>query len=278
MANKGKCFIVMPITTPEPLLEVYRDGEDHFKHVLTCLLGPAVEKAGYTPLPPEAKGSDLIHAEIIKNLETAEIVLCDMSSLNPNVFFELGIRTSLNKPVCIVKDDLTTEVPFDASIIHYHQYTSSIEPWELPKEIENIANHILESTKRSNDTNEMWKYLGLRSEAQAYKSENADTAKMDYMMLKIDALSNNLESLSNRVGFKGIRTPDMGPRTQESVNDFIINNFPKSALLQSITSNPPSNEVNIHHRGVIDDNIKMGMTKFISNHYAIKLNFINDQV
>lgn len=278
MANKGQCFIVMPITTPEPLLTVYRDGEDHFKHVLTCLLIPAVEKAGYTPLPPEAKGSDLIQAEIINNLETAEIILCDMSSLNPNVFFELGIRTSLNRPVCIVKDDLTAEVPFDASIINYHQYTSSIEPWELPREIEDISNHILESAKRSNGTNEMWKYLGLHSEAQAYKSESADISKMDYMMLKIDALSNNLESLSDRVGFPRRRTPNMDSDRYDKVHNFIINTLPKSALLQSINSSPSSNEVNIHYLGVVEDNVKMGMTKFIVNNYAIKVNFISDEV
>jgi len=45
----------------------------------------------------------LIHAEIIRNIENADLVLCDMSCLNPNVFFEFGIRTSLNKPVSVVK-------------------------------------------------------------------------------------------------------------------------------------------------------------------------------
>ncbi|MFC1984259.1 hypothetical protein ACFLVO_04550, partial [Chloroflexota bacterium] len=95
---------------------------------------PAVEKAGYTPVPPQAKGADLIHAEIIKNLESANIVLCDMSSLSANVFFELGIRTALNKPVCIVKDELTPKVPFDTAILNYYEYKCALDPWELPKE------------------------------------------------------------------------------------------------------------------------------------------------
>ena len=56
-------------------------------------------------MPPTASGSDLIHAKIIKNLETADLVLCDMSALNPNVFFEFGMRTALNKPAL---DDATT--------------------------------------------------------------------------------------------------------------------------------------------------------------------------
>ena len=60
------CFITMPIATPEPFVEKYRDGADHFKHVLDHLLIPSVEKAGYQPRPPKAKGSDLIHVGIIR--------------------------------------------------------------------------------------------------------------------------------------------------------------------------------------------------------------------
>ena len=128
--TKKTCFIIMPITTPDSFVEIYRDGKDHFKHVLECLFIPAVEKAGFEAIPPIAKGSDLIHAEIIKNLETADLVLCDMSCLNPNVFFEFGIRTSLNKPVSVVKDELTVNVPFDTGILNNKEYDSKLDTWE----------------------------------------------------------------------------------------------------------------------------------------------------
>ena len=93
------CFIIMPITTPEHLVDQYKEDSDHFLHVLEHLFIPAVEKTGYTPVPPSATGSDLIQAEIISQLENADHVLCDISTLNPNVFFELGIRTAVEKPV-----------------------------------------------------------------------------------------------------------------------------------------------------------------------------------
>lgn len=41
-------------------------------------------------------------------VEEADMVLCDMSRLNANVFFELGIRTALDRPAALVKDDQTT--------------------------------------------------------------------------------------------------------------------------------------------------------------------------
>lgn len=76
----------MPITTPEHLIQQYDNDKDHFEHVLNHLFIPAIEGANLKPIPPVMKGSDNIQAEIIKNLETADLVLCDISTHNPNVF------------------------------------------------------------------------------------------------------------------------------------------------------------------------------------------------
>lgn len=97
---KEKCFIIAPISTQAERAVLYLNDPDHCEYVIEHLLVPAVEKAGFEPVKPKAKGANLIHAEIVKNLQTAALVLCDMSGLNPNVFFELGIRTAMNKPIC----------------------------------------------------------------------------------------------------------------------------------------------------------------------------------
>lgn len=72
---KTDCFIMMPITTPDQFLPRYRNDPSHFTHVLECLFIPAIEKAGFNPVPPKVKGSGVIHADIIKKLETKEFVL-----------------------------------------------------------------------------------------------------------------------------------------------------------------------------------------------------------
>ncbi len=105
-----KCFVIMPITMPEHLVSNYRDDPEHFIHVYECLFEPAIKEAGYEPLSPSSKGSEIIQADIIRNLEDSDLVLCDISILNPNVFFELGVRTALNKPVCLVRDQLTADI------------------------------------------------------------------------------------------------------------------------------------------------------------------------
>lgn len=134
--SKENCFIIMPITTPTLLVEKYNDDEEHFSHVLVHLFIPAVVGAGFKPIPPKAVGSNIIQADIIKQLSDCELVLCDMSIFNPNVFYEFGIRTALNKPVALVVDDKTKPIPFDSSMLNCHEYDSSLTPWILERERE----------------------------------------------------------------------------------------------------------------------------------------------
>lgn len=90
-AGHKTCFVAMSVTTPIPYAEDLRDA-DHFGHVLKHLFTPALEQAGYTVIPPKMLGAALIHAEIIRQLEQADLVLADLSHHNPNVFlnWELG--------------------------------------------------------------------------------------------------------------------------------------------------------------------------------------------
>ena len=69
MADKKKtCFVIMPISVHGDQLNDYRGDKEHFIHVLAHLFAPAIESINYELIPPNAKGADLIHAEIIKNL------------------------------------------------------------------------------------------------------------------------------------------------------------------------------------------------------------------
>jgi hypothetical protein len=182
----------MPISTPENWLIHYSNDKDHFEHVLEHLLIPSLEKVDLEPISPITKGSELIHGEIIKNIEIADLVICDMSTLNPNVFFELGIRTALNKPICLIKDDVTPKIPFDTSIINNHEYLSALNPWTLDEEINAIANHIEESLKRNEDTNSLWKYFSLSSTAHPVEPEKGIDGRIDFLTMQIEALRNQL--------------------------------------------------------------------------------------
>jgi hypothetical protein len=234
MPEQKNCFIIMPLTTPDTMFDKYRDGKDHFKHVLDCLFVPSIKQAGYNPIPPIAKGSDLIHADIINNLETADIILCDMSCLNPNVFFEFGIRTSLNKPVCVVKDELTQKVPFDTGILNYQEYQSSIDPWLIEAEIKRISDHIKTSVERSKGENTLWKYFGLKTEAAAYRGEIGADDKLEYLTMQIDSMREKIDTLAKRPRKREHDFPEYRETSIAAIVEAVMTVIPPTARLSSI--------------------------------------------
>jgi hypothetical protein len=181
------CFIAMPISTASP--SIYGDDQSHFMHVLDHLFVPAIKAAGFDPVKPMAEGSDLIHAEIIRNIEQADLLLCDMSALNPNVFFELGIRTALNKPVCIVKDNLTPKVPFDTGILNHLEYISSLSVWTLDEQIRALAQHVSRSAERSSGRNSLWRYFGLSTSGELTHVPPTDSDRIDLLSQRIEGLA-----------------------------------------------------------------------------------------
>ena len=85
--ENNTCFVIMPISD----CEGYESG--HFLRVYEDIIKPAVERSGYTPQrADETKNSNLIQLDILKKLIDAPIAICDLSTRNPNVLFELGIR------------------------------------------------------------------------------------------------------------------------------------------------------------------------------------------
>lgn len=270
MADKT-CFVIMPITTPEPYLDRYRDDTEHFKHVLQCLFIPSVEKADYKPIPPIAKGSDLIHAEIINNLEQSDLVLCDMSCLNPNVFFEFGIRTSLNRPVCVVKDEHTKRVPFDTGILNHLEYRSTMEPWELSQEIEKLAEHVRMSHERSKGENSLWKYFGLRTEARAYEGETGTETKLDYLTMQMESLQKQMGALGRtKVLSNEVASYD------NSINEIALRIrrfFPRNVRLITTNFNHTENTIIFYYRGNLSEEDMIDITNFVLQRYGMKAEF-----
>lgn len=277
MADIKECFIIMPLTVPEHMMPFYRDGQEHFSHVLDYLFIPAIKKAGYSPKPPIAKGADFIHKEIIKNLETADIVLCDMSCLNPNVFFEYGIRTALNKPVCVVKDNKVMKVPFDTVVLNYHEYDSALEPWKLDIEKEKLTEHIKISVERSKGENPLWKDFGMKFEAVPAKFENTADAKLDYIRLQIDSLGQRLSEFAGSVEHKGVSPDASKEQIKTPDNDVIFNEIqrqaPKGIDLDTISFFTGKTHVKISYRGIWSVEDQKRLALFLKRTFGFTVEF-----
>lgn len=129
------CGIIMPISS----MEGY--DEEHWKYVKEMICDAAV-KAGFTPrLVSDSEYSGIIQGDIVKNLYSDQIVVCDVSGRNPNVMFELGMRLAFNKATIIIKDDCTP-YSFDTSPVEHIGYQKNLNYVEIKKFIENLSEKI----------------------------------------------------------------------------------------------------------------------------------------
>lgn len=124
--NKEKnCFIIMPIAD----VDGYPQG--HFKHVYENIIAPACDLAGYkAQRADEVKASNLIHLDILNKLIEAPIAICDLSTRNPNVLFELGIRQAFDKPVVLIQEKGTPRI-FDIAPLRYLEYSKEMKYHEV---------------------------------------------------------------------------------------------------------------------------------------------------
>ena len=86
----------------------------------------------------------LINVQMINDLLNAELVIADLSLLNPNAFYEIGIRHMTEKP--IIHMQLATErTPFDVSsyrgIKFAHTRFSDVE--KAKEELKNFVDAVL---------------------------------------------------------------------------------------------------------------------------------------
>lgn len=162
-ATAKDCFIIMPISDTEG----YPTG--HFKHVYDNIISPSCEMAGYKPLrADEVKATNLIHLDILKKLIETPIAICDLSSRNPNVLFELGIRQAFDKPVVLIQEAGTPKI-FDIAPLRYLEYSKDMKYHDvlrIQKELKDAIEATAAADSDASSVNSIVKLLALNSPAK----------------------------------------------------------------------------------------------------------------
>lgn len=108
--EKGNVFVIMPFQ--DEFFESYEMLKKRFSDNFVF------SNAG------EKDNQQNILADIIKPIFDADIILADLTGLNPNVMYELGIAHSLNKKTIIITRDNLNTLPFDLKQYRAKEYTT----------------------------------------------------------------------------------------------------------------------------------------------------------
>ncbi|MFA6086479.1 hypothetical protein [Mucilaginibacter sp.] len=117
---KPMCGLVMPIS------EGNGYTSDHWLEVRSIIEECLNDLNFDSRIVSEGQEIGIIHGRIVENLYQDPLIICDVSSRNPNVMFELGMRITFDKPVIIIKDDEPSKI-FDTDIIEFISYPRSLK-------------------------------------------------------------------------------------------------------------------------------------------------------
>jgi hypothetical protein len=131
-------FVIMPFSekgaAPRP--------KGFFDEVLTKLITPAGNGAGFAVETADRKGSEVIQSTIINQLLEADLVIADLTDHNPNVLFELGIRIAKGLPVALIKAEGTGPI-FDVDhLLRVLPYSPNMWPSTVASDLPKLKDHV----------------------------------------------------------------------------------------------------------------------------------------
>ena len=133
-----RAFVLMPFRSP-------------FDSYYPAIFKPALETAGYVV----TRADDLftprpVMLDIQKSILEANLILCEMSDRNPNVFYELGLAHAVGRPAILISQE-KEDIPFDLRHLRVILYDHAEAGWESKlREAIKTAAHAVE------DSDEIW--------------------------------------------------------------------------------------------------------------------------
>lgn len=110
MGNKSNVFVIMPFQ--EEFFEMYEMLKIEFS-----------EKYEFTNAGDEGNQQNILR-DIIEPIYKADVVIADLTGLNPNVMYELGIAHTFNKKTIVITKDDLSKLPFDLKQYRAKDYST----------------------------------------------------------------------------------------------------------------------------------------------------------
>lgn len=156
---KPTVFIAMP------LAPVYQAGFDR-------VIRPGIEKAGADAVRADGERQGHIHTQMFERIIEAKALVIDLSGLNPNVFYEMGVAHATHRrSIMVVNQKHSEKVPFDIAPYRILVYPepSEASPEEIQAAVDKLAIEIREVLDHPNTgiPNPIMDFLMSRSPVEA---------------------------------------------------------------------------------------------------------------
>jgi hypothetical protein len=108
--SKSVCFVIMPFGKKSDAGGRTID----FEAVYDQIIAPAVEAVGFRSIRSDREAAaGIVHKAMFERLILSEYAVADLTVLNANVFYELGVRHSARPQSTVLISAETSRLPFD---------------------------------------------------------------------------------------------------------------------------------------------------------------------
>ncbi|MDH2573348.1 hypothetical protein QDT71_01625 [Acinetobacter baumannii] len=273
-----KCFIVTPIGGDNSPTRRAADG------LIRAVIEPVLESLEFeTCVAHKISESGSITRQVIEHVLYDDLVIANLSELNPNVMYELAVRHCTKLPVVVLAEQGTV-LPFDIAAERTIFYTNDMHGAEdlKPQLISAIKN----SLNQDNSDNPVYRVATskvLREQIEQDSTQGYLLHKLDsletsvnsiVMALKNDIPTNSINSFKNK--FANFKTTELNfsrMLTDEELKSIILkikNTYPSYKIDYEIRirSTPQRNLI------ILTSNIPLDSQKIFDN----LANFLRDDL
>ena len=181
-----KCFIITPIGRENSDSRRATDG------LIKTVLRPVLAELGYEAAAShEMSTPGSITRQVIERLLNDDLVVANLTELNPNVMYELAVRHAVGLPVVVLAQDGTT-IPFDISDERTIFYANDLAGAEELKD--KLSDTIPLASEDKEPDNPIYRV----AKSKIMKDVAATDDTQRYILDRLETIESAISKMSNR--------------------------------------------------------------------------------
>ncbi len=189
MGDKKTCFVVTPIGDDNTSIRRHIDG------IIDQAIIPAIGEEYEVKVAHREYEIGSINDRVIQSVYNSDLVIANLTELNPNVMFEIAVRYSFGKPAIVIAEK-GTKLPFD--IVEENTIFYINDPAGAA-ELKNTIIKFVDRLEKNDDNNTYGPvYSALKKAAEFEKIEmsldsNSNKEAFSFLVKKINDLEMDIK-------------------------------------------------------------------------------------